>query len=152
MEKKIRRAVGAVIRNDKDQFLLVHKVKVMDAEDGQKRQMDSWDLPKGGVKAGETIEDAICREIFEEVGAKEFTVVREIPARIRFDFPAGLRSVIGYDAQETVMFEVFCSEDISSFGCVDEEIDGYRFVDRDEMEKILTLPETKEFWQRFINE
>ena len=64
MEKKIRRAVGAVIRNGDDRFLLVHKVKVMDAEDGKKRQMDSWDLPKGGVKAGETVEDAIRREVF----------------------------------------------------------------------------------------
>ncbi|MBR6790495.1 MAG: NUDIX hydrolase [Oscillospiraceae bacterium] len=152
MEKKIRRAVGAVIRNDKDQFLLVHKVKVMDAEDGKKRRMDSLDLPKGGVKIGEGIEDAIRREVFEEVGAKEFAVIREIPARIRFDFPAELRSVIGFDSQETVMFEVFCGEDISSFRCVDDEIDGYRFVARDEMQDILTLPETKEFWQRFINE
>lgn len=41
----IRKAVGAIVYDNEDRYLLVHKVKVMDGKDS-KIQMDSWDFDK----------------------------------------------------------------------------------------------------------
>lgn len=140
-----RYAVGAVIVNDAGQVLLVHKVKAMESG----ASMDSWDFPKGGVKPGESFEEAAAREITEEIGASQFTVLGQFPDRIRFDFSPEYTQKTGFCQQETVMFKVHCSEPAESFHCADEEISGYRFVSADEVGKILQLEETLAFWAKY---
>lgn len=48
-------AAGGVVQNDRGEFLLIHR-----------RGM--WDLPKGKIERGETIEEAALREVMEETG------------------------------------------------------------------------------------
>jgi len=54
--------VGAVIINDKSEILLLKRLK--EPEKG------CWTIPGGTVEFGETIEEAIIREIEEEIGVK----------------------------------------------------------------------------------
>lgn len=54
--------VGAVIINSEDEILLVKRLK--DPEKG------FWTIPGGSVEFGETIENAIVREVEEEIGVK----------------------------------------------------------------------------------
>src|SRR6202162_5822369 len=52
-----RIGVFALIFNDEKQILLGHR-----------RDIDWWNLPGGGMESGETVDEALCREVSEETG------------------------------------------------------------------------------------
>lgn len=63
MSKSVSRpivAVGAVIWDGEDAVLLVHR--------GRPPRLDEWSIPGGKVEWGESLEEALRREIFEETG------------------------------------------------------------------------------------
>ncbi|HEY4112779.1 MAG TPA: NUDIX hydrolase [Rhizomicrobium sp.] len=53
-------AVGAVVWRGPNQLLLVRR--------GQPPRHGEWSIPGGGVEAGETLKEALAREIYEETG------------------------------------------------------------------------------------
>jgi len=55
-------AAGGVIRNKKGQLLVI-------------KRRGRWDLPKGKLDAGETFEQAALREVQEECGIQDLTMV-----------------------------------------------------------------------------
>lgn len=63
--------VGAVILNEKGEMLMMHR--------GPKSQNEPncWDKPGGGVELGETREQALKREIKEEIDC-EIEIIREL--------------------------------------------------------------------------
>jgi 8-oxo-dGTP diphosphatase len=52
-----RIGVFALIFNPEQQILLGHR-----------RDIDWWNLPGGGMEVGETVDEAVCREVREETG------------------------------------------------------------------------------------
>jgi ADP-ribose pyrophosphatase YjhB (NUDIX family) len=64
--------------------------------------LPEWDIPKGGVKAGETLRTALFRKLGEVGPVNAFRVVRKLPFSIDFKFPRGS----AYSSQHTVLFLV----------------------------------------------
>ena len=48
---------------------------------------DIWQFPQGGIDEGEEVEEALFRELEEEIGTYEAEIVGEFPEWISYDFP-----------------------------------------------------------------
>lgn len=49
--------------------------------------LDIWQFPQGGIDKGEEVKEALFREMEEEIGTANATVVGEYPEWISYDFP-----------------------------------------------------------------
>ena len=47
-----------------------------------------WQFPQGGIDEGETPEEALFRELEEEIGTRDVKIVAEFPEWISYDFPS----------------------------------------------------------------
>jgi putative (di)nucleoside polyphosphate hydrolase len=94
MKKRYRPNVAAILQRADGRVLI-----------GQRSDYpESWQFPQGGIDKGETPEEALRREVEEEVGLRPETYV--IAARSgphRYDFPSG-RDRRGHDGQEQIYF------------------------------------------------
>ena len=50
----------------------------------------SWQMPQGGIDRGETPEDAALRELKEEIGTNNATIIAKATREYTYDLPASL--------------------------------------------------------------
>ena len=62
MEAMRTRCAGGVVRDDRDRLLLVRRAHEPDR--------GCWSIPGGRVEPGETSQEAVVREVFEETGVR----------------------------------------------------------------------------------
>lgn len=65
-EKVITIALVAFLKNEQGQVLLQ-----------KRRDSELWDLPGGIMELGETFEEALTREVFEETGNENFEIIKQ---------------------------------------------------------------------------
>ena len=63
---KVLQAAGGLVLNNQDQILMIHR-------------FGHWDFPKGKVEKGEAIDTAAVREVEEETGAQDLTIIKQLP-------------------------------------------------------------------------
>jgi len=57
---------------------------------GKRLDRGTWQFPQGGIEAGETEEEALYREMKEELGCENFSILRSVEELLRYDFPANM--------------------------------------------------------------
>lgn len=137
----IRKAVGAVVFQN-DEYLLVHKIRNVESEENIQGY---WDFAKGGVQESDKdLEAAVLRELKEETGSTDYRIIKKFSEKICFIFP----KIHKYGGQETVMFHVEYLGDREDLKSQDEEIDEVKFFSKDKVMDILSLVETREFFNK----
>lgn len=79
--------IKALITDKSGNILLL---KVNPAELKGAKNADYWDLPGGRVQQGGTVEETLKREVEEEIGAKDITVIKPagmVLSKIRIPLP-----------------------------------------------------------------
>ena len=92
-EPKYQGNVAAILRKPDGRILICERLNVRGA----------WQFPQGGIDPGETPEQALTRELWEEIGIEpaDFKIVSKRNG-YRYLFPAGRRR--GHDGKEQTYF------------------------------------------------
>ena len=78
MKKEYRRCVGMMILNDKNEILVGRRI---DHPSGY------WQMPQGGIDQEEVPEDAVWREMMEEIGTNEVKLIHTSLRWFTYDIP-----------------------------------------------------------------
>jgi len=77
-----RANVGAALFNAQGRVFIGRRTG-LDAALGE-----NWQMPQGGIDAGEDPSEAVFRELLEEVGTNDATILAEHPEWLSYDLPA----------------------------------------------------------------
>jgi len=125
------RSAGGVVLNSGGRVLVV-------SQNGT-----SWSLPKGHIEAGEDALAAARREIYEEAGIRDLTLIRHLGDYERFRIGRDG----GEDESELKTIHMFLFETSETeLSPVDVENPEARWVDGEEVAGLLTHPKDAEFF------
>jgi len=151
-----RQSVSAFILNKNDQLLLISPVRVVNY---------SWNIPGGGLEAGETHEQAVFREIKEEllIDFKYLEILYKSDVINKYEYPeehilkrfesTGQK----YKGQERIQFVMrFISDDFSLIKLDLSEVSSFKWVSLNDLPQYFNLENMRENAQnvlsKFIND
>jgi 8-oxo-dGTP pyrophosphatase MutT (NUDIX family) len=108
---KIIEAAGGLVKNRKGQVLIIHR-------------RGRWDLPKGKLEINESLEDAALREVSEECGIRDLSIVSRLITTYH-SYLLDNQSVL----KKTMWFEIFYTGDSEPVPQLKEDITEIRWVD-----------------------
>jgi GrpB-like predicted nucleotidyltransferase (UPF0157 family)/8-oxo-dGTP pyrophosphatase MutT (NUDIX family) len=127
-----RKGVSALITNKKNEFLLVNLESFEDKY---------FAIPGGGIEQGETLEDAVYRELNEELGIKEKSLQiigqSDIPAKFKFKVVKMNRDGIEYEGSERYFFGFRFIGENSEIKLLDGEIRSYKWISYSDLKDYL---------------
>ena len=90
-----RPCVGVALVNQAGDAFIGHRkrkraTEVLDAR--------SWQMPQGGIDAGEEPLEAARRELWEETNVRSIELIAELPTWLKYDLPEGTRAGAGAGA------------------------------------------------------
>ena len=134
-QTKYVKCAGAIVINDNYEVAIVNQ------------NHDSWSLPKGHIDPGETKIDAAKRELYEETGIKNATLIKYIGEYGRYRI--GLDGKDDKSEHKTIFIYLFKSnQDILQ--PIDPHNPEAKWVPYQEVNKFLTHPNDKEFYKKEI--
>lgn len=136
-------SVSAVILDSSGKVLLTHN---------KSHGPDFWKLPQGGVEPGESLQEAVIREVFEELGTNDLKVIRQCQTVHKYEWPKEVQEKKGFIGPELSFFLLKCTDD-TVLKPDQEELDNIKWVELDSLPNhFTTLPELQEVLRRLINE
>ena len=114
------------------QFLLLHKP----------RKRDAWQLPQGGMEAGETVEQAAVRELQEEAGITQVKMLQTSDIVYQYEFPQSYRRFRPDNIRgQRIGFVIAQTSPETPVQVDDKEIDQYQWISLSELGHYVRRPE-----------
>lgn len=143
------KSLGIVMDKDKN-FLLVQLNSYGE---------NDWNFPGGGIEDGETPEEALLRELFEELGSKKFKILAKSKKQIEYDWPDFIivkdikkRNGKTFKGQRQNIFLVEFTGGMNEINPDPEEIRHIKWVKKDELKHYLNFPRQKEIFNEVFKE
>lgn len=140
-----RKGVSAIIINNQDQILLVNLVAF---------EHHFFDIPGGGLERGETLEQAVYREVEEELGINqsqlELKGISKEPLRFTFKGDPLIRDGITYTGQERTFFALRFMGAESDIELNEDEIRKYIWCNYNDLGNYLLFENQLEDTQMMI--
>ncbi|MDF1878532.1 RNA pyrophosphohydrolase [Sulfurimonas sp. SAG-AH-194-C20] len=96
---------------------------------------DVWQFPQGGIDKGEEVQEALFREMEEEIGTKDAEIIAEYPEWISYDFPSRIaKKMKPYKGQTQRYFLMKLSKDAKiNLETEHPEFCAHKFVSAEEI-------------------
>jgi len=116
--------------------------------------IESWQMPQGGIDAGEEPRDTLLRELEEEIGTRKVKVLREHPEWLLYDLPPQLVGVAWegrYRGQKLKWFAVrFMGADAEiNLKTPHQEFSDWKWADIDDLLRLI-VPFKRETYAKVI--
>lgn len=97
--------------------------------------VDVWQFPQGGIDKGEEVQEALFREMEEEIGTKDAIIIAEYPEWISYDFPSKIANKMKpYKGQIQRYFLMKFENNVKiNLATKHPEFSAYKFVNVDEI-------------------
>lgn len=117
------------------------------------RKRDAWQLPQGGAEEGETAEQCAVRELREEAGITDITVLGTSNLVYKYDFPASYRRfrpdhICGQRIE--FVFGICPPDTVVTVDNV--EVDAYQWISTEKVGSVLKRKEYLELVRSLIAE
>ena len=130
-------SAGGVVLNNKGSVLVVSQ------------RGTSWSLPKGWVEKGETYLEAAKREIYEESGISELSLVKELGSYQRYKIgPDGGDNLSDLKTIHMFLFKTGQNK----LAPLDPDNPEARWVEKEEVADLLTHKKDKEFFRNVMSQ
>ena len=116
-------AAGGLVTNSKAELLMIFR-------------RGFWDLPKGKLDKGETIEACAIREVQEETGIKSLELEKFTGITLHEYFDKYLKEKV---IKETHWYAMKAAEGETLIPQTEEDIEEIKWVNRNELERYLEL-------------
>lgn len=116
---EIIEAAGGIVRNNDGEILMIYR-------------LGKWDLPKGKLEEGESVEEGAVREVIEECGISNLRVVRELPMTYHTYEMKGKKIL-----KRTYWFEMHTKHDGQLIPQIEEHIEKAQWVNPDFLDEYM---------------
>jgi putative (di)nucleoside polyphosphate hydrolase len=135
--------VSAIVLSSFGKVLLTHN---------KSHGPDFWKLPQGGVEPGESKENAIKREMFEELGTNDLKFIKQCKTVHKYEWPKEVQEKKGFVGPELSFFLLKCPDGVILKPDQDE-LDQIKWVELKSLSNYFTtLPELQKVLQSLISE
>ena len=111
-----------------------------------------WKLPQGGVEAGESLKEAVMREMKEELNLSSLSILKQSRVEYKYDWPKEVQEKKGFVGPSLTFFILRC-KNRSTLKPNEEELDGLKWVNLDNLHlHFSTLPDFAKIIKRLISE
>ena len=144
--RRYRPCVGIVLINDVGRIFLAHRSDAPGA----------WQMPQGGIDAGETPRDAALRELKEETGTDKATILAETADWLHYDLPPEVaagkwKGRYRGQAQKWFAFRFAGADEDFDLAAHEQEFDAWRWATSEEVLEAI-VPFKKPVYEAVLEE